>query len=164
MSNNVENKSNTKLAAPWIVYSNQIKAMFKKDPDITFEYDDNIKTVTLRVNGDDKASALATLLPAEVEFGNVTLKIKVIPSNDTTTEKIDLFRKAFSGNPAISRFVTADTLWGSLNFVVFKPKVVQYYNDQLYDINGLKTTIYQDLAQELFGDNGIFFCTDKVDE
>ena len=56
---------------------------------------------------------------------------------------------------------------GSLNdfnFVVFVPEVVQFYNDDLGDINGLCSTLYQDLAKDLFGEEaGIYFCTDKVE-
>ncbi len=161
----MENKK-VNLAAPWIVYANQVEAMFKEDPDVKFEYDDNEKIITLRVNGDDKADALTQLLPAEQNFGGVTLILRVIPANDTETTTMDLFRRAFGGNPIISEFVSAETLWGPLNFVVFKPKVVQYYDDELYDLNGVKTTIYQDLAKELFdvSDEGIFFCTEKVED
>lgn len=160
----MENK-NVKLAAPWTIYANKIEAMFKKDPDVYFQYDDESKVITLRVNGTDKADALTQLLPGKQNFGGVTLTLRVIPANDEKTTKTDLFRRAFGGNPIISEFVSVETLWGPLSFVVFKPEVIQYYNDELYDFNGLKTTIYQDLAKELFdvADDGIFFCTEKID-
>ena len=152
-----------KLAAPWVIYANQIEAMFKEDKDIVFDYDDNNKVITLRVNGDDKAEALLQLLPAKKTFGNVSIDIKIIPANDEDTKTIDLFRKAFNGNPIISEITTLNTMWGSLNFVVFKPKVVQYHNDHMYDLNGICSTIYQDLAKEVFGqDNGVFYCTEKI--
>jgi hypothetical protein len=52
--------------------------------------------------------------------------------------------------------------------VVFVPKVVQYYTDNLGDINGFRTTLYQELAKELFGESeltrGVYFCTDIIDE
>jgi hypothetical protein len=51
--------------------------------------------------------------------------------------------------------------------VVFVPEVVQYYTDNLGDINGFRTTLYQELAKELFGDSelsrGVYFCTDIID-
>ena len=159
----MENKK-VKLAAPWIVYANQVEAMFKEDPDVKFEYDDAEKFITLRVNGDDKADALTQLLPAEQNFGGVVLTLRVIPANDTETTTMDLFRRAFGGNPIVSEFVSAETLWGTLNFVVFKPKVVQYYDDNMMVLNGLKTTLYQDLAKEVFdGNSEVFFCTEKID-
>lgn len=159
----MENKK-VKIAAPWTIYANQVEAMFKEDPDVKFKYDDETKVITLRVNGTDKADALAQLLPGEQNFGGVTLTLYVIPANEEETTKIDLFRRAFSGNPIVSEIMSLETLWGKLGFVVFKPKVVQYYNDNMFDLNGIKTTVYQDLAKELFdGDDKVFFCTEKID-
>lgn len=154
-----------KMSAPWVVYAHQVEAMFKEDPDVMVEYNDAEKVLTLRVNGEDKADAIARLLGEEKEFGNVKMLIRVIPANDLNSEKMDLFRRAFSGNPAVSGFASIDTMWGTVNFVVFKPKVVQYYSDELYDLNGITTTIYQDLAKEIFGFNeGVFFSTDKIED
>lgn len=156
---------NTKMVAPWTEFANQVEAMFKEDKDIKFSYDDISKVITLRVNGNDKAEALTKLLPAEKEFGNITVKVKVVPANELGDSKIDLFAKAFSGNPAVSEITTVETLWGPLSFVVFAPKVVQYYNDTMFDLNGIHTTIYQDLAKEVFGTfDGLYYCTEKVEE
>jgi hypothetical protein len=139
--------------------------MFKEDKDIKFEYDDDRKVITLRVNENDKAEALAELLPAQKNFGNVTLEIRVIPANGVGQKSMDLFRMAFKGNPAISQITSVDTLWGTLGFVVFKPKVIQYYNDAMFDLNGVKSTIYEDLAREVFGKNdGIYYCTEKIED
>lgn len=159
-------KDKIKLAAPWITYANQIEAMFKEDKDINFSFDDGKeKIITLRVVGAEKADAIAQLLPAEMTFGNISLKIKVIPANKLGNKTIDLFRKAFEGNPAVSEITSAESLWGTLNFIMFKPKVVQYYNDSMFDINGIKTTIYQDLAEKIFGNiTGIYYCTEKIEE
>lgn len=153
--------NDAKLAPPWVIYFNQIEAMFKEDPDIQTEFDNEAKIITLKVNGDDKADAITQLLPTEKTFGNVVVKVNVVPANKENN-LYDLFRKAFSGNPIISEFISTETLWGTLNFVVFKPKVVQYYTDDMFDVNGLRTTVYQDLAKELFEiDDEIFFCTEK---
>lgn len=153
-----------KMAAPWIIYANQIEAMFKEDKDIDFNFDDGEeKIITLRVAGTEKANALAQLLPNEQKFGNIIVKINVIPANAVGNKSINLFQKAFKDNPAVSEITTVETLWGPLSFIVFKPKVVQYYNDAMYDLNGICTTIYQDLAKEIFGINdGIFYCTEKI--
>lgn len=157
------NTKDIKMVAPWTEYANQIEAMFKEDPDIRFDYDDNAKVITLRVNGNEKAEALSQLL-LDKKFGNVVVQIRVVPANAKSGGKIELFRKAFEGNPVFSEIVIADTLFGDVSFVVFKPKVVQYYNDAMFDLNGVKTTVYQDLAQEIFGiDDGVFFCTEMVE-
>lgn len=158
-------EKNTKLVAPWTEFANQVETMFKEDKDIKFSYDDMSKVITLRVNGNDKAEALTKLLPTEKQFGAITVKVDVIPANKLGEDKIDLFCKAFSGNPAVSSITTVETLWGPISFVVFAPKVVQYYNDTLFDLNGIHTTIYQDLAKEVFGTfDGLCYCTEKVEE
>ena len=41
----------------------------------------------------------------------------------------------------------------SFTYVVFEKEVVQYWNDNLGDINGLRSTLYQDLAKEIFADD-----------
>lgn len=155
-----------KMSAPWVVYAHQVEAMFKEDPDVKVEYyddEDSEKFLSLKVCGEDKADALAQLLPSDLEFGGVTLSIRVIPANDVKPTQMDLFRRALSGNPIVSGFVSAETLWGAVNFVVFKPEIVQYYDDNMMDLNGIRTTVYQDLAKEVFeGNDEVFFCTEKI--
>ena len=73
---------NTTLSPPWLNYVNEIKALFGRDPEISILYDDNANEVKLYVEGGDKANALAIILPPEKHFGNVTLKITVVPAND----------------------------------------------------------------------------------
>lgn len=39
-------------------------------------------------------------------------------------------------------------------------KVVQYFNDDLGDAHGVCSTLYQEIAKDVFGEHeGIFFCT-----
>lgn len=75
---------------------------------------------------------------------------------------MELLKNALEGNKAVSyiRSMSIASL-NDFNFIVFVPKVVQYYNDDTSDINGICSTLYQDLAKDLFGEQaGIFFCTD----
>ena len=65
-----------KMLAPWVVYAHQVEAIFKEDPDVMVEYNDAEKVLTLRVNGEDKADAIARLLGEEKEFGNVKMLIR----------------------------------------------------------------------------------------
>lgn len=52
-----------------------------------------------------------------------------------------------------------------ITYIVFKNKVVQFWNDDLSDIYGNRSTLYQDIAKEIFGESsGIFFCTDKEEK
>jgi hypothetical protein len=151
------------LAAPWIVYYHKIEALFKDDPAIKIVFDNENLVLKLYVEGDEKYNALAKLLPFEKDFGNVSLKIQVIPANTLQVSDINLFEKAFEGNPAVSFIKSViDVSSNNFNFVVFQKKVVQFYDDNLGDINGLHSTLYHDIAKEVFGEReGIYFCTDK---
>ena len=160
-------KEKVGISAPWTLYYRMLEAMFAEDPEVKVVMDDDEPEVKLYVENSDKANALAELLPVEKEFGNVTLKVTVLLPNENAPKKSSLIAKAFEGNPALKYICKAPN--GEMSFagtyVVFKNKVVQYFSDNLADIHGVTSTLYQDLAAELFGaDNDIFFCTDVTDE
>lgn len=154
--------NNLKLSSPWTTFYHQVAELFKNDPDITIEMleDEDDPTIKLFVNGEDKADALNKLLPGQKTFGNIVVDIRVIPCNKEDT-KIDLFRRAFNGNSAISYIKSvSDPFENKVDYVVFENKVVQFFNDDISDINGNETTLYEDIAREVFNDAGVFFCTD----
>ena len=106
-----------------------------------------------------KAEALQTLLPFSKAFGNVTVFINIIPCNTGKTINHNIFEKAFKGNPAFAYTVDSEKL--PIHYVVFKNKVVQYFNDALNDAHGVRSTLYQEIAKNVFGEvNGTYFCTD----
>ena len=150
-----------KLSPPWANFYNEIKALFEQDLEIKITYDEETPEVKLYVDNGRKADALTQLLPAEKDFGNVKLKITVIPA-DSTTSKIGLLQDAFYGNPALAYVWSADTPLGQFNYAVFEGKVIQYFNDDISDINGNRTTLYQDIARDVFGDIGVNFCTEAI--
>ena len=152
-----------KLSPPWAIYYRKINALFGEDPEIRIVYDEDTPEIKLYVDSVDKADAMAQLLPVEKEFGNVKLKITVIPPNKLEADKISVFEKMFKGNPVIS-FITGiqDIFATPLHYIVFKNKVVQYHNDDLSDFYGNCSTLYQDIAKEIFGNlENIYFCTDR---
>ena len=156
---------NIKMVSPWIGYYKEIESLFQEDSTVKVKYDDSKNTIKLYVEDEEKADALAQLLPNRKVFGNITINIDVIPANKVETPKIDLFRKAFEGNGAVAYIETVDNVSSNaFHFVVFQPEIVQYYNDDLSDINGLRSTLYQDIAKEILGEReGIYFCTDKME-
>lgn len=153
------------LSAPWVTFYREIDALFGGDPEIKITYYEDDYTICLYVNNEEKAEALSQLLPNEKKFGNVVLKIKVLPANEAVDENIELFQRAFSGNPAVAFIHTAtDPTGGKLHFVVFEKKVVQFFNDNLRDIAGNESTLFQEIARDVFGDYvNISFCTDPSD-
>lgn len=152
--------SNIKLSSPWVLYYREVEALFAEDPEVKISLDEVTCTLKIYVdNNPDKADALTQLFPEYKKFGNIALTIKVLPSNVQATSKMDLFRKAFRRNPAVSYIETIDGVFKA-NYIVFKNKVVQYYADDPGDINGMHSTLYQDIAQDIFGsEEGIYYCT-----
>lgn len=155
-----------RMISPWVNYFREVEALFKDDPEIRIDFDEENYIIGLYVDNEEKADALSEILPAERSFGNISVKIVVTPSNRLYVAPIYFFRKAFEGNPAFSYSKTIDGIFSnSINYVVFKNKVVQYYNDDLGDANGVRSTLYQDIAKDVFGDRpGIYFCTDVESE
>ena len=158
------NNKELNMMSPWAEYFNQLVAFFKEDDDVRVEYDNEAMVIKIYVDGAAKAEALSKLLPTSKKFGNVEVKVNIIPANPLDTSRIGLFKKAFEGNEAVADIETiSDISSNDFNFIIFKPEVVQYYNDDLSDFNGICSTLYQDLAKELFGETeGVYFCTEKI--
>lgn len=158
------------LSAPWTILFNEYKAMFAGDSNVKVSFDEREngeKAIILYVTGDKKAKALEKLLPSEVKFGNIVVKIVVKPANKLADEDIvQLFREAFDGNEAVSSMHISDNPFAfNAAYIVFKKKVVQFYNDNFTDINGNCSTLYQEIAKDIFDvHDGICFCTSALDD
>ena len=151
------------LSSPWMIYYKQLEAFFKKDPEIEMSFNNVDCVITIRVQSTGKAEALEKLLPAEKVFGNVTVRTKIIPGN-AGDDKLSLLSRVLDGNPIVEEIVTTDIFGMKASYVVFNREVVQYRNDDLSDLHGLCSTLYQDLAKEIFGEEaGVFYCTDVND-
>lgn len=147
------------LCSPWVTFCKKINALFCCDPDIEIQYDEDNVELRLYVDNHIKADALSKLLPQTKEFGNVTLKITVIPKNND--EYVNIIKTAFHGNPVLENLESVRTPDGSIvNYVMFKKRVVQFFNDDLTDIHGNMYTLYQDIAKEVLESKpGTYFST-----
>lgn len=154
--------SDVKLSAPWIQYVNAVKALFEKDKEVDVVYDDDANLLKLFVEESSKAEALSELLPTEKNFAGVTLKINVIPANTKESAAMK-FAKAFRGNPILKDTLTISEAFSNpLTYFIFAKEVVQYYNDDLSDPHGLRSTLWQVVANDVFDDHdGVIFCTDS---
>ena len=153
------------MSSPWVIFYRKIEAMFEKDPDVVVKYDEEENKVRLYVKESEKADALNKLLPKRVTFGNVSLLIEVIPANYEGKSKIQLLDIALSGNPALDYIKTMDTQMGVMNYVVFRNEVVQYFADNMGDAHGVCSTLYQEIAKDIFGNTDrIFYCTNIPDQ
>ena len=157
-----------KMSPPWVTYINKLQALFDGDPLIAFNIDATKPSVVLATSNGDKATALRKLLPTEVQFGNITLHVGVDgpESNRAFLSNKELFEFAFSKNPAFAYCVAPAQegyIFMDFTYVVFKNCVVQFFNDNLNDAHGLISTLYQDIAHEIFADanlTGVYYCTD----
>lgn len=159
-----------KILPPWSIYIKKIEALFDGDPQIAcnVDYSGEEPFIILSCNNGDKVAALQRILPDEIEFGNVKLKVGVdgIPSNRAFKTKKELFEVAFDKNPAFAYAVSPaedGASWFDMVYVVFKNYVVQFFADNLNDCHGVISCLYQDLAEEILtgeGAQGVYFNTD----
>ena len=148
------------LSSPWSIYFRQVQALFKKDPSVQVELDYDTPELKIYVVGAEKADALTKLLPKKKEYGDVTLIIYVIPAIRIDEDLKDVFEKAFRGNEAFVDTVHLESF--QQDYILFKKEVVQYFDDDLSDAHGICSTLYQDLAKDVFVDLGarVHFCTE----
>lgn len=148
-----------KASPPWDKYVNELRAMFERDDDIKIEYNEDDLVVSLLVQGQAKADALQKLLPCEKEFGNVTLNVRIVPDNKEENPA-ELFRLAFMGNPVVTEVIPVSGPFDAA-YVLFKKEVVQYFDDNMGDIHGMTSTLFQEVAKDIFNQQDhVFYCTD----
>ena len=156
--------ANVKLSPPWIIFVTELEQLFKYDSQVHVVYDSEAQVVDIYVENPEKAWALSQLLPVEKQFGNVELNINVIPSNGllTAPEEANVYEVAFEGNPIFSFCRVISGIFArDLVYVVFVNRVVQYFNDDLSDIYGQCSTLYQTIAKDILKpQEGVFYCTD----
>ncbi len=162
----VMDKKQFKVSPPWVEFVEKMKVLFENDDDIIVnDLDDGCYTLIIEVKNHAKFKALDELLPIAKKFGNVTLFIEVHDiSNDESIDYFSLFMTLFEGNSSAQGVVKTEDLTGTEHvFVMFKPEVKQFFNDNLFDLNGVWSGLNQDIAKEVFEDAaaaGVHFCTD----
>lgn len=158
--------TNLDLQSPWVIYSKKVQAFFKKDKQIQCVYDNDTPELKFFVDDARKADAVSKLFPTEKTFGNVTLKITVIPANTEKNERVELIKDALKDNPIVDHINTTTLIGGEeVTYVSFEKEVVQFFDDDLTDENGYCSTLYQELAKDIFGESGeVYFCTKVIEE
>jgi len=164
-------KQTLRLSSPWNIFYKKVAALFAQDPEVTVLYNDEEPELKLWVKGNnEKASALNRFLTRQKEFGNVLLNMSVVgddgnPVNDINCTTEEALRIAFKNNDALSFIHCVETMFKDrVTYVVFRKTVVQYFCDNMMDIHGVKSTLYEDIARDVFegvlDNNMISFCTD----
>lgn len=158
-----------KILPPWTIVIRKFEALFDGDPQIACNCNFNgaNPSIVFACNNGDKVAALQQILPEEVDFGNVKLKVVVdgTPSNIAFKSKVELFDTAFKGNPSYAYSVCPAEegyMWIGTTYVVFNNCVVQFAADNLNDCHGIISTLYETIATELLtgpAANGVFYNT-----
>ena len=156
------------VSYPWVIYATKVFKLFEYDDEIDYMYDESENVLKLYVSNAKKYDALCELFPAEKKFGNVTMKITIIPSNTkVTNDKAELIETVLKDNPHFVRLIKVDPTHSgsaSFNYLMFNPNVVQFFSDNVGDPNGNTTMLVQDLAKDVFGaEAGVYFCTEEDD-
>jgi hypothetical protein len=158
--------ANLKLSSPWMIWYKKLNEFFKYDKDVTILFDQENYLIKMFVADGEKWNALRKLLPENVQMGNVDLKIEVVPPNhlDGANNEIgNVYEAAFKNNPVLSYVKKVDNVGIfplGITYVVFENKVVQFFSDDISDINGFTSTLYQDIAKDIFGQpDNVFYCT-----
>ena len=159
---------NLALEAPWQTFTKKLQALFENDPDIDvsdiYEPANAVTTysVAIQVRKHAKFLALDRLLPSWKGFGNVTLGIDLFDEENEEVNAAELFKTLFEGNPIVDSIQTkTDPTGTDWNYVLFKPEVVQFFDDDMGDFNGNWNGLAEDIAREVFEENSrnVYFCT-----
>ncbi len=157
------------LAAPWYTLYNELLAMFEGDKEVRVLMDGNCETIRLYIDNPRKCAALDKVLKHEHRFGDKVVTVVCVPPNDTGVKEAPedvetLWETAFDGNQAFAFVIAPTTPFGTLTYVVFASMVVQFFNDDLSDVYGNRTTLYQNIATDLFQrQNNENFCTEHAE-
>lgn len=150
------------LISPWAEHYKKIQAFFANDNDVKVVYDNENRRVKLYVKKCIKACALSKLLPEAKTFGSVSLSITVVPPNGYMPQEIeDAYRAAFEENMAVAYIEDVDWMGDApVKYIVFRREVVQYFTDDLSDIHGISSTLYENIARDIFRpQTGVYYCT-----
>ena len=162
------------MEAPWFTYQKKVKALFERDPDITvggiYEPEDGTADFgfDIEVKNHEKYLALDRALVKQRTFGNVPLSITLFDEENVNDAEdyAALFETVFRGNPILSDVKRAIDFAGTqLGFVLFRPEVIQFPDDDTSDFYGNWNGLAEDIAREVFleGYRGVSFCTELVD-
>lgn len=157
-----------KLSSPWEQIHHAYLAFFANDQDIKVcdivkTADKGIYDLNIITSNIDKFRSLNRIAKKEYEFGNVTLKVSVSFEEVDEVDPTKDIETLLEDNEWFKEIKTIEIKGLVYNYCVFQKKVMQYFDDILSDESGIRSTLAQDVAVELFDAPGINFCTDKTE-
>ena len=150
------------ISSPWVIFYREVVEMFKADPHVHVVFDNDECLLKLYVDTPRKAAAVQKYMPDFKQYGNVTLHIEVIPANGIADQTDVTLCDLFEGNAALNYIKKIQGIFrDNMTYVVFANKVVQYFSDNLCDVYGNTSTLYECIARDIFEvPEGVMFCTD----
>lgn len=155
------------LSAPWYVFHTQVFKLFEQDAEVIVDeeleetetgfifgiYSKNIK----------KIQAIKKLIGSKVVFGDVAVDIDY--GENENEDVAEVWKDAFSGNPLFCGIVSADIPFdGSCDYAIFKRDIIDFYDDNISDVNGNSHYIVADLVKEVVSNKDIFICTEGKEQ
>lgn len=176
MEPEVLENENFGLQSPWYKIWTEIKMLFKGDDDIDVTAiektdekitdDDGIELTVYQftIYADfDKRMALRRLLPVNYQFGNILLHVIIDSTDEENITPSDYgdFNTIFAGNSCFSRMMSMQNDMGMIiNYCLFKPEIVVFYDDDITSPWGAWTGFWSDLARDVFTSNPIYYAID----
>lgn len=160
---------NCKLSSPWEEVHHALEAFFEKDDTVVVDAEISANyTLGISCYSEKKYNALKKVLRQEYKFGNVVLRIFLYLLSDKRTNTTTFSTKdpaknieaALSGNELFDHIESRIIMGSKLSYCLFKKEVVQFYNDDLTDLNGLESTLAENIAEIIFDVDDVYFCTD----
>lgn len=154
-------------APPWETFYHEVEALFDGDLDIDVmrSYSEKEKRIVIYVQNNEKYKILTRYMPAKKIFGGVEILIDLVPADtkDANGNAQEDMKKLFAGNGNVSRVETQGFPSGLVTYVAFKNDVVQFYDDNLADINRNKSMLMETIARDVLSEpiDGVYFCTDS---
>ena len=153
----------TMLAPPWVIWANEVKALFAQDKEVKVVLDWEEMAVRLYVESPEKADALTALLPETKDFGGVSVSVSIIPGNKPGDKFRDPFKTAFAGNDLYVETVSAECPLGSFTYVVWRAEILQFFADNLGDVCGNKSMLVETAVKDVLKDqHSIYHCTEPL--
>lgn len=157
-------EQNVGISSPWMTYYKKLVALFFDDPELEVKWNEDEKSIIIESTNTFKIMALEKLLEPTVTYGNVTITVKCLVKDGSEESVASIFRTAFAGNPHISEVIEQETM-GCIDqtFVLFKPEVIQFFNDDLTDYYGNWNGLSEDIMRDVINKNlRVNIGTDKI--
>jgi len=168
------------LSSPWDNHYKMVYQLLSRDPEIRVSSDlteptEGCYNFNILSNNTAKLKALRKVLRTNITFGNVILRMTFIDTNNAQNlgddkegeviPTIDDWNTAFTGNELFCQIKTVGKGLYTLNYAIFAHEIVDYFSDDLTDINGYAHMLPAQIAKEIcrfVDDLNILVCTSML--